>query len=80
MRGPVTDDKKKLERVMKYIKGNIVLTMILSIDKSGNIKWCVDAAFVVHRYTRSHTGGLMTMGTGGAYVKSSKNKLMPSLS
>ena len=47
----------------------------MSIDKSGNIKWYVDASFAVHKDMRSHTGGFMTMGTGGAYVQSRKQKL-----
>ena len=47
----------------------------MSINKSGNIKCYVDAEFAVHKDMRSHTGGFMTMGTGGTYVQSSKNKL-----
>ena len=47
----------------------------MSIDKSGNIKWYIDASFAVHKDTRSHTGGFMTIGTGGAYVQSRKHKL-----
>ena len=47
----------------------------MSIDKSGNIKWYVDALFAVHKDMRSHTGGFITMGTGGAYVHSRKHKL-----
>ena len=53
---------------MKYIQGNIGLPLILSINKSGHIKWYVDAAFVVHKDMRSHTGGFMTMVTGGSCV------------
>ena len=49
--------------------------MILSIDKSGNIKWCVDAAFEFHKDMRSHTGGFMTMGTVGGNVQYRKQKL-----
>ena len=75
MRGPDTNDYKNLARVMKYIKGNIGLPLILSINKSGNIKWYVDAEFAVHKDMRSHTGGFITMGTGGAYVQSIKHKL-----
>ena len=60
---------------MKYIQGNIELTRILSINKSVNIKWYVDATFAVHKDMRSHTSGFATMGTGGAYVQSSKQKL-----
>ena len=75
MRGPDTDDYKKIARVMKYIQGTIDLPLILSIDKSGNIKWYIHASFAVHKYTRSHTGGFMNMGTGGAYGQYRKQKL-----
>ena len=61
--------------MMKYIQGTIGLPLILSIDKSGNIKWYVDASFAVHKDMRRHTGGFMTMGTRGAYVQSRKQKL-----
>ena len=60
---------------MKYIQGNIGIPLILTIDKSGNIKWYRDAAFVVHKDTRSHTGGLMTLGIGGAYIQYSKQQI-----
>ena len=60
---------------MKYIQVIIGLPLILSIDKSGNIKWYVNAAFAVHKYMRSQPGGFMTMVTGGAYVQSSKHNL-----
>ena len=35
----------------------------------------VDAVFAVHKDMRIHTGGFVTMGTGGAYVQYSKQKL-----
>ena len=72
MRGPDTDDYKNMARATKYIQGTIGLPLILSIKNSGNIKWYVDAAFAVYKDMRSHTGGFMTMGTGGAYVQSIK--------
>ena len=65
VRGTDTDEYNNLARVMKYIQGTIGLPLILSIDKSGNIKWYVYAAFELHKDMRSHTGGLMKMGTGG---------------
>ena len=43
LRGPDTDYYNNMARVMKYIQGTIGLPLILSIDKSGNIKWYVDA-------------------------------------
>ena len=72
VRGPDTNDYKNLARVMKYIQGTIGLPLILSIDKSVNIKWYVDTLFAVNKEMRIHTGGFMTMGTGGAYVQSRK--------
>ena len=73
--GPDTDDYKNLAKVMKYIQGTIGLPLILSIDKSVDINWYIDASCAVHPYMRSHTGGFMTMVTVGAYVQSSKQKL-----
>ena len=66
------DNYKKLTRVIKYTQDTIGLTLILSIYKSVNIKWYVDASFEVHKDMRSHTGGFMTMITSEDYVKSSK--------
>ena len=51
---------------MKYTQGNIGMKLILSIDKSNNIKWYFYSSFVVNKDMRIHTGGYMTMGTGGA--------------
>ena len=70
-----SDYYKNLLRSINYIQGTIVLTLILTIDKSVNIKCYIDASFVVHKYMRSHTGGFMTIGTGGSYVQSRKQKL-----
>ena len=61
MRGPATDEYKNLVKLMKYIQVTIGLTLILPINKSGDIKWYVDAEFAVHNNTRSHTGGFMNM-------------------
>ena len=65
---PDVDDSHKLARVMKYVRGTIGLPLIMPIEKYGNIKWSVDAEFAVHKYMRTHTGGFLKRGTGGAYV------------
>ena len=72
---PDIDNYKKLERFINYIQGKFGLPLILSIDKSVNIKLYVNAAFVVHKYIRSHTDSFMNMGTNGVYVQFSKKKL-----
>ena len=74
-RGPDTDDYKKLMMVMSYIQGTIGLPLILSINNSVNIKWYVDAEFVVHKDVRNHNGVFITMGSGGGYVQSRKYNL-----
>ena len=57
---------------MKYLQEEIGLPLILSIDnKSSNIKWCIDAVFVIHADTRSYTGEFVNMGRGIAFFKSS---------
>ena len=66
---------KKLSRVMKYTQGTIVLPLILSIYKSVNIQWYVDAAFAVHRDKKSHTIDFITMVMVGAYVQPIKIKI-----
>ena len=67
-----TDDYKNLTRLMKYIKCTIGLPFILSIDKSGNIKWYVDTKFTLHNDMRRHADGFMTTVKGRAYASLSK--------
>ena len=80
MREPDTDNFKNMPILMKYTHGTIGLPLILSIDKSGYIKWYVDVAFAVHKDTGSHTGGFMTMGTLVYYVTYRKQKLITKIS
>ena len=63
-----TDEYKNLLRAMNYIQVTIGPSLILSINKPGNIKWYTNAAFEVQKYTRIHNGGFMNMGTGGVCV------------
>ena len=50
------------------------MPLILSIDKSENIKWYIDAVFLVHKYMMIHTGGFMTVVTDWDYVQSIQKK------
>ena len=69
------DDYKKLARVIKYAQDTIFMPLILSIDKSENIKWYIDAVFLVHKYMMIHTGGFMTVVTDWDYVQSIQKKM-----
>jgi hypothetical protein len=74
---PDIDDYKKLGRLMKYLEATIGLPLVLAMDKTGRIRWYIDAAFAVHNDMKSHTGAVMTMGTGAA--KSQSSKTTPSI-
>ena len=71
---------KNLTRSKHYLQGIFCLPLTLSIDKSGEIKWYVDAEFSVHKYMRSRNDGFVTMVTWGANVQSIKQKLNTKIS
>ena len=75
VKSPDVHDWKKLARVMKYLQVTPFLPLVLGWDGSGIVRWYVDASFAVHKDMRSHTGGLMTMGKGGAICMSTKQKI-----
>ena len=72
---PNSQDWQKLLRLMKYLNGTKKYHMSLKIDNMKVVKWYVDASFAVHPDFRSHTGGVMKMGTGAIQSISSKQKL-----
>ncbi|VEU33958.1 unnamed protein product [Pseudo-nitzschia multistriata] len=72
---PDEDDWKKLKRVMSYLSETPYIPLVLGSDGSGNAYWHVDAAFAVHNDMRSHSGGMMTFGTGAAITTCTKQKL-----
>jgi hypothetical protein len=75
VKGPDTDDYKKLHRVIKYLRGSPNLALTLEADNAHVIKWWVDSSFAVHRDMRSHTGGTFSLGKGSPYSTSTRQKL-----
>lgn len=75
VKGPTTDDDKKLLRLMKYLNRTKKDKLILSADDLHVIKWYVDASFAVHPDFKSHTGAVATLGKGAPYTMSRKQKL-----
>ena len=75
VKGPDSDDYKKLARVMRYLRGSINLPLVLEADDVQVVKWWIDASFAVHPDMRSHTGGTMTLGKGAVYGTSTRQKL-----
>ena len=75
VREPDEDDENKLLLILKYLSGTRDLLLTLESDRTGTVKWWVDAAFAVHHKMKSHTGGMMSMGRGALYSASNKQKL-----
>ena len=73
---PDVDDYKKLVRVLKYLQSTKDLSLILSADGSGLLRWWVDASYGVHMDMKGHTGGNMSMGKGSVYTTANKQKLV----
>jgi hypothetical protein len=72
---PTEDDWKKMICLLKYLNGTKKDKLTLSMDSIHVIKWYVDASFAVHPDFRSHTGGVMTFGSGAIQSVSRKQKL-----
>ncbi len=75
VRAPDVDDYKKLARVMKYLRGTADLSLTLEADNSNVLRWWIDGAFAVHGDMKSHTGAIMSMGSGAVVGMSTKQKL-----
>jgi hypothetical protein len=76
VKGPDVDDYKKLARVMKYLRSTADMPLTLEADNNQLVKWWIDASFAVHPDMKSHTGGLMSLGKGGVYGTSTRQKLV----
>lgn len=72
---PDEDNWKKLIRIIKYIKCTIDLSLILSADNTGVIKWWIDASFATKSDMHSQTGSTMSMGKGIIHSFSKKQKM-----
>jgi hypothetical protein len=75
VRGPDKDDWKKMVHLMRYIRGTLLLPLILSAVGTHILKWWVDASFAVHPNLRGHSGGGLSLGRGFPIVSSTKQKL-----
>jgi hypothetical protein len=75
VKGPDTDDYKKLARVMKYLQGTANMPLVLEADNMNMMKWWVDASFAVHPDMKSHTGGAMSLGRGAVHGTSTRPKI-----
>ena len=71
----VEDEEGKLKRTLEYIKGAVDLEYTLGVDNLGGFRSWVGASYANHPEMCSHTGGIISFGTGGLLCESSKQKL-----
>jgi hypothetical protein len=55
----------KLKRVLEYINATMELEYTLGADTLEKMRTWVDASYAVHPDMKSHTGGVISFGTGG---------------
>jgi hypothetical protein len=72
VKDPTEADWSKLLRLMKFLNGTVNDVLTLKADSINVIKWYVDAAFAVHPDFRSHSGAVMSFGSGAAQSGSRK--------
>jgi hypothetical protein len=72
---PDEDDWRKLEHLMKYIRGTKDLPLTLGCHEDRLLRWWIDGAHNVHPNMRGHTGAGLSFGRGFPIAVSSKQKL-----
>jgi hypothetical protein len=59
---------------MHYLKSTKDNVLTLKTEGTKIMNWHVDASFAVHNDFRSHTGGVMTLGSGAIQTILTKKK------
>lgn len=75
VREPVQGDWNRLVRLMRYIHSTKGWHLTLSAEDLRVLKWYIDAAFATHPDFKSHTGSVLTMGSGAMQSMTRKQKL-----
>jgi hypothetical protein len=75
VKSPDESDWFKLVKMIGFLKKTIDDVLSLQSDWSGIITWYLDAAFAVHKDSKSHTGATMMLGSGAIQSVSTKQKI-----
>jgi hypothetical protein len=73
---PTEEDLGKLDRLLMYLNGCPNLGITLKASEGIRVLAYVDASFAIHHDMKSHTGGLITLGSGPIYVCSKRQGLV----
>ena len=77
LHSPDEDDYKKLTRMIRYLHGTKDLILTLWANNDGIVRWWIDASYAVHEDMKGHTGATLSLGKGGIYNGSWKQKMVP---
>jgi hypothetical protein len=72
---PTGEDLRKLERLVRYVRGTKELGIVLEASKILGVYGCIDASYGVHNDMKSHSGCIIGIGKGPVYAKSGVQKL-----
>ena len=75
VRGPNEDYRKKLLRLMQYLRNTTDMPLTLHADGTNIVKWWVDGSYAVHQDMCRKTGGTMPLGKGAIISTSVKHKM-----
>ena len=73
---PTRGDMKKLARVLSYMNGTSSKCIVLTACSDMCIRTYIDASYGVHSDGKSHSGLVITLGTGPVFVRSCKQKIV----
>ena len=76
LNNPDEDDYKKLTRLVRYLRGTKDLILTLHANNDGIVRWWIDASYAVHDDMKGHTGATLSLGKGGIYSGSWKQRLV----
>jgi hypothetical protein len=73
---PTVEDRSKLDRLLKYLRGTVDQVLVLQPTKDLSVKGYIDASFGTHEDGKSHTGLVVTVGGATVLCMSSKQKIV----
>jgi hypothetical protein len=73
---PTTVHWGQLERILKYINGSKELGIKIRVDLPIKLSAYIDASYGVHKDAKSHSGLVISLGSGPIMVKSAKQKVV----
>ena len=72
---PREADMEKLARIVRYLKTSMDVKLVLRCDDELTVNSYIDASYGVHSDMKSHSGSVVSLGTGAVSAASTKQKI-----